>query len=59
MLILLLIQWLASNVGQGLLPGFALFWWHWLLLLLLPLAGLILAVLTARLTVLGELKRML
>ncbi|MBP7065000.1 cell division protein [Ferrovibrio sp.] len=58
-LILLAIQWLASNVGQGLLPGFALFWWHWLLLLLLPLAGLILAVLTARLTVLGELKRML
>jgi len=58
-IMLLLIQFLAANVGSGLLPGFALAWWHWLLLLLLPLAGLVLAVLTARITVLGDLKRML
>ncbi len=57
--ILLLIQLLASNVGSGLLPGFSLAWWHWLLLLLLPLSAQVLAVITARLTVLGELKRML
>ncbi|WP_430396464.1 cell division protein FtsX [Ferrovibrio sp.] len=58
-LILLLIQLLAANVGSGLLPGFSLAWWHWFLLLLLPLSAQVLAVITARLTVLGDLKRML
>lgn len=58
-LILLLIQLLAGNVGSGLLPGFSLAWWHWFLLLLLPLSAQVLAVITARLTVLGDLKRML
>lgn len=57
--ILLLIQLLAANVGSGLLPGFSLAWWHWFLLLLLPLSAQVLAVITARLTVLGDLKRML
>ncbi|MBP7670653.1 MAG: hypothetical protein KA106_05250 [Ferrovibrio sp.] len=57
--ILLLIQVLAANVGSGLLPGFSLAWWHWFLLLLLPLSAQVLAVITARLTVLGDLKRML
>ncbi len=58
-LVVLAIQLLARHAGTALLPGFALAWWHWALLLLLPLAALVLAVLTARLTVLGDLKRML
>jgi len=53
------IQFLASNVGNGLLPALSLAWWHWFALVLLPLAGLGLAMLTARFTVLGELRAML
>ena len=58
-LLLLLIQLLAGNVGQGMLPALGLGWWHWPLLLGLPILGWLLAVFTARLTVLGELRRML
>jgi cell division transport system permease protein len=58
-LLLLLIQLLAGNVGQGMLPALGLGWWHWPLLLGLPVLGWLLAVFTARLTVLGELRRML
>lgn len=58
-LVLLAIQLLAGRVGAGLLPGLALAWWHWLALLALPLAAVALAVVTARLTVLGALRAML
>jgi len=57
--ILVAIQILAGGVGTGLLPGLALYWWHWLLLLLLPIAAALLAIFTARLTVLGALRAML
>jgi cell division transport system permease protein len=57
--ILLAIQFLAGGVGAGLLPGLALAWWHWLALLALPLAALLLAIFTARLTVLGALRAMI
>jgi cell division transport system permease protein len=57
--VLLGIQLLAGGVGTGLLPGLALLWWHWPLLLLLPLGAVLLAMITARLTVLGALHRML
>lgn len=57
--ILLAIQLLAGGVGAGLLPGLALAWWHWLALLALPLAALLLAIFTARLTVLGALRAMI
>lgn len=56
--ILLAIQFLAGGVGAGLLPGLALAWWHWLALLALPLAAAGLAIVTARLTVLGALRAM-
>ncbi|WP_370151704.1 cell division protein FtsX [Ferrovibrio sp.] len=59
LLILAGIQLLASRVGTGLLPGLSLAWWHWLALLVLPLAAAGLAIVTARRTVLGELRRML
>lgn len=58
-LALVAIQFLASNVGNGMLPSLGLAWWHWFVLVLLPLAGLGLAMLTARFTVLGELRAML
>lgn len=58
-LVLVLISLLGANVGQGLLPEFNFAWWHWPLLVLLPLLGWLLAVLTTRLTVLSELRRML
>lgn len=59
MAILLAIQLLASGVGTGLLPGLSLSWWHWLALLVLPGAATLLAMTTARLAVLGELRAML
>lgn len=55
---LLLLRLLAANVGQGLLPDFTFAWWHLPLLVILPVTGWLLAVLTTRLTVLGELQRM-
>jgi cell division transport system permease protein len=57
-MILLAIQILAGGVGAGLLPGMGMAWWHWLALLVLPLAALLLAIFTARLTVLGALRAM-
>lgn len=56
--ILVAIQILAGGVGAGLLPGMGMAWWHWLALLVLPLAALLLAIFTARLTVLGALRAM-
>lgn len=58
-LALLAIQLLAGRVGAGMLPGLALAWWHWLALALLPAAAILLAMTTARLAVLGELRAML
>lgn len=57
--VLIGIQLLAGGVGTGLLPGLHLVWWHWLLLPVLPLGAAGLAIVTARLTVLGELRAML
>lgn len=57
--VLVAIQLLAGGVGAGLLPGLALVWWHWLALLLLPVGAALLAIFTARLTVLGALRAML
>lgn len=59
LLFLLGMQLLAGDVGSGLLPALALAWWHWPVLLLLPLAAGLLALVTARVTVFGDLKAML
>ena len=48
-----------AALGAGLVDGGALGWQDWLLLGAVPLAGVVLAVLTARLTVLAALRRML
>ena len=58
-LVLIAIQLLAGRVGTGMLPGLALVWWHWLALAVLPGAAILLAMTTARLAVLGELRAML
>jgi cell division transport system permease protein len=46
-------------LGSGLIGSGQLLWWHWLLLVLLPAIGAILATLAARLTVVRALRQML
>ncbi len=48
-----------SALGSGMAAGAALGWTDWIVIVLIPLAGVALAVLTARLTVLSALRRML
>ena len=48
-----------AGLGAGLVAGGALTWFDWLVLVLIPLAGVGLAMLTARLSVLGALRKML
>jgi len=48
-----------SALGSGMVAGAALGWTDWLVIVLIPLGGVALAVLTARLTVLSALRRML
>ena len=57
--VLVAIQLLAGGIGTGMLPGLSLSWWHWLALLVLPGIATLLAMTTARLAVLGELRAML
>jgi cell division transport system permease protein len=54
---LLLIGWLVSGVAAALLPPLRLAGWQWALLALLPLAAALLALATARWTVLRSLRR--
>ncbi len=48
-----------SSLGAGLVGGGALVWYDWLLLALVPAVGAALAVVTARITVVRALRRML
>ncbi|HVR90221.1 MAG TPA: cell division protein [Novosphingobium sp.] len=48
-----------AALGAGMVAGGTLDWLDWVLLALIPVAGVILAMLTARLTVIHALKRML
>lgn len=48
-----------GELGSGMMAGGALGWADWVLLAAIPLGGIVIAVLTARLTVLGALRRML
>ena len=48
-----------SALGSGMVGGAMLAWTDWLAIALIPLGGVVLAVLTARLTVLSALRRML
>lgn len=48
-----------ANLGAGMVSGGSLGWIEWLLLALVPVAGVALATITARLTVLRSLARML
>lgn len=48
-----------GSLGAGLVSSGALEWYDWILLALVPVAGVVLAMITARLTVLHALRRML
>lgn len=48
-----------ASLGAGLVAGGALGWFDWVLLALVPVAGILLAMVTARITVLRALKKML
>lgn len=48
-----------ASLGSGMMTSAGLDWTDWLFICSIPLAGVLLAVLTARLTVLGALRRML
>ncbi|WP_241127254.1 cell division protein FtsX [Novosphingobium terrae] len=48
-----------AGLGAGLIAGGALGWLDWALMVLIPLAAVVLAVVTARVTVLSALRRML
>lgn len=53
------IGYLARNLGSGMLPDFTLDVVHWAALGALPVAAAVISMVTARLTVLGTLRRML
>lgn len=48
-----------AELGSGMMAGGGLRWFDWILIALIPLAGVLLAMLTARLTVLSTLRRLL
>jgi cell division transport system permease protein len=52
------VEYLAGPIGTGLVPNFALLPWQWGVLVLLPLATALIAMVTARATVLRSLARM-
>ncbi len=58
-----LIIWLISDqlsaLGSGLVQSIGLDWWSWLIIAVIPILGMFLAMVTARLTVVGALKKIL
>ncbi|GAA4641577.1 FtsX-like permease family protein [Pontixanthobacter gangjinensis] len=48
-----------DELGSGMMAGGALRWYDWILIALIPLIGVALAMLTARMTVIAALRRML
>lgn len=48
-----------AGLDSGMVAGGGLTWVNWLMLAVIPIAGVIIALLTARLTVMGALRRML
>ena len=57
------IIWLISTqltaLGSGLVQSVGLDWWSWLIIAAIPILGMFLAMITARLTVVGALKKIL
>lgn len=48
-----------SALGSGLVQSLGLDWWSWLIIAAIPIMGMYLAMMTAKLTVLGALKKIL
>jgi cell division transport system permease protein len=59
LLTLLLLKYRFTELGSDLATGFGPGWFGWLLIVLLPILGALLATVAARVTVLGALRRML
>ncbi|MEO9599226.1 FtsX-like permease family protein [Parasphingorhabdus sp.] len=59
----ILIIWLISSqltaLGSGLVQSVGLNWWSWLIIVTIPILGMFLAMVTAKLTVTGALKKIL
>ena len=57
--IIWLISGQLSALGSGLVQSVGLDWWSWLIISVIPILGMALAMVTARLTVVGALKKIL
>ena len=57
--IIWLISGQLSALGSGLVQSVGLDWWSWLIIAVIPILGMFLAMVTARLTVTGALKKIL
>lgn len=55
--IIWLISGQLSALGSGLVPSVGLDWWSWLIIAVIPILGMFLAMITARWTVIGALKK--
>ena len=57
--IIWLISGQLSALGSGLMQSLGLNWWSWLIIAVIPILGMFLAMVTAKLTVIGALKKIL
>ena len=57
--IIWLISGQLSALGSGLVQSVGLDWWSWLIIAVIPILGMFLAMVTAKLTVIGALKKIL
>ncbi|MEH6758041.1 MAG: FtsX-like permease family protein [Parasphingorhabdus sp.] len=58
-IIILLLGSQLADLGSGLTQSFGLSWYSWLIIVAIPILGMILAMVTARMTVMGALKKIL
>lgn len=57
--IVILISMQLSALGSGLVESLGLSWYSWLIIAAIPILGMVLAMMTARMTVMGALKKIL
>ena len=57
--IIWLISMQLTALGSGLVQSVGLDWWSWLIIAAIPILGMFLAMVTAKLTVIGALKKIL
>ena len=59
LVVILLLGQQFTALGSGMMAGAGLAWYHWIIIAMIPIAAVLLAILTARLTVLTALRRLL